>query len=386
MRRLRPGQLIGLGRGVRGRVVVAEVTGAAMIGSVFAPRWVLAGVSILGAAVLVATFGRAGGRWWWEAVTLSRRFRRRRRLAAAQVVTAAVDGGPVPLAVAWLRTLAPGLTLRPVTVGIQTVAVGADMDGWFAAVEVGSLWGEDAPLAASEPDAGPSSPWAAEAVTVRLRAGPPPVPYRELAELLAHVSTVQVVLAPGPTLDQPRTAWVAVRILPSDALATERAGGVSAIERTVAAAAAKAVRTLETAGWAARLVPPDGLVPALAEATGLDGPPQEYWSWWRAGRTVRTHYAVQGWAPAHGTVATGFTQLSVHLQHTGTGEPLERAAVVGAVTAAPAALRWTCHEVVSAAAAQALRLRRLDGEQAIATWATAPTAAPVPGPGAVVQG
>lgn len=371
-RRVRTGRV----RGVGGRVVVAEIAGVAVVASVFAPRWVFIGVTLLAAAVLVATFGRAGGRWWWEAVVLSRRLRRRRRVAAAQVLAAAIDGGSVPQPVAWLRTLAPALTLRSVTVGTQAVAVGADEDGWFAVAELGSLWGDDlAPAASESPDPSAHSPWAAG--PVRLRSGSPPVPYRDLAALLDLVSVVQVVLTPGPTPEQARPTWVAVRITPTDALAAERADGVSAIERAVAAAAARAVRVLEAAGWTARLVAPDALVPVLAEATGLDGPPQEHWSWWRAGRTVRTQYAVHGWTPEHGTLAPGVAQLAVHLRRTGLDEddePLDQAVVIAAVTAAPAALRRTAQAVVKAASDQDVRLRPLDGEQAPAVWATAPTA------------
>src|SRR5690606_34246398 len=146
-------------------------------------------------------------------------------VAAAQVLAAAVDGGPVPLPVAWLRTLAPALTLRSVIVGTQAVAVGADGDGWFAVAELGSLWGEDLGSAASAAAGhSPESPWAAGAL--RLRSGSPPVPYPDLATLLDVVSVVQVVLTPGPTPDQARPTWVAVRITPEDALATERADGV----------------------------------------------------------------------------------------------------------------------------------------------------------------
>lgn len=379
-----------------GQLVVAEVTAVAVVGSAFGPRWVLVGVAILAAAVLVATFGRAGGRWWYEAVALSYRFRRRRRLAAAQVVTAAVDAGTVPAPVAWLRTLAPAFSLRSVTVGVHPVAVAADADGWFAIAEVGSLWDDDlmpAPAGGAAEDA-----WAPGGATLRPGGGQAtpvplarpapearPVPYRELAALLDQVSSVQVVLAPGASPGQPRPAWVAVRVTPADALAAERSGGVSAVERTVATAVAKAVRTLDAAGWPARPVTPDGLVPTLVEATGIDGPPQEHWSWWRAGRLVRTHYAVAGWRPVHGTLASEVSYLSVRFDRhddrraAGAGEDewAARATVIAAVATAPAALRRACDQVVAAATAQSLRLLRLDGEQAPAAWATAPTASPV---------
>jgi hypothetical protein len=165
-----------------------------------------------------------------------------------------------------------------------------------------------------------------------------------------------------------------VRVRPGDALAAERAGGVSAVERTVATAALKAVRTLEAAGWASRAVPPDGLVPALVEATGLDGPPQEHWSYWRCGRGVRTHYAVSGWTPDHGTLAPGVSQLAVCLSGT---TDLDRAAVLAVVAAPPPVLGRVCRGVVASTAALAVRLDRLDGEQAPAAYVGAPTASTV---------
>jgi ESX secretion system protein EccE len=362
-----------------GQLVVAEVTGAVVVATAFAPRWVFLGVAILAAAVLVGTFGRAGGHWWYETVVLARRLHRRRSLAAAQVLRAAVDAGAVPAPVAWLRTLAPRLAPRGVTIAGQTVAVGADDDGWFALAEV---WDAQPAGPATPTDGEPASPWAPEARTVRLRVGPAPVPYRELATLLDQVSAVQVVLTPGAEPRRPRLAWVAVRVDPQDALATERAGGISAVERAAAAAVTKAVRTLEAAGWTARAVPPDGLASVLTEATGLGGPPQEHWSWWRAGRIVRTHYVATGWTPAHGSLAPGVSQLAVQLRRSrnGGGEHSGRAEelVLVAVGAPPAVLGRTGQEVVTAAAAQGVHLRRLDGEQAPAVWAIAPTAAPLP--------
>src|SRR5688572_18911847 len=100
-----------------GQLVVAEVTGVAVVASAFGPGWVFVGISALAAAALVAAFGRAGGRWWFEAVALSRRFRRRRHLAAANLVAAAVNGDVTAPQVVWLRTLAPALSAHAVRLG-----------------------------------------------------------------------------------------------------------------------------------------------------------------------------------------------------------------------------------------------------------------------------
>jgi hypothetical protein len=76
------------------------------------------------------------------------------QLVVAEVVATAVAGGSGTQRLPWLRTLAPTLVIRPVRVGAATVGVGADEDGWFAAVEVGSLWDDD-----PQPSGG--SPWTA---------------------------------------------------------------------------------------------------------------------------------------------------------------------------------------------------------------------------------
>jgi hypothetical protein len=70
------------------------------------------------------------------------------------------------------------------------------------------------------------------------------------------------------------------------------------------------------------------------------------------------------------------SQLAVHLRRPARRGPDE--VVLVAVGAAPAVLGRTGEQVVAAAASQAVRLRRLDGEQAPAVWASAPTAAPLP--------
>jgi len=331
-----------------GQLVVAQVALAAVVVATAGPAWVLIGVAAAAAAILIGTFGRTGDRWWYEAVTGQRRFRRRRQLAAAHVVAAAVDGRPGPPHLAWLRTLAPGLSLRPVEVGGATVGVGQDPYGWFAAAEVGSLWEDDAPGGAE-------------------------VPFADLATLIQAgpdrqaVSTVQVAAVPAGTSIRP--AWVAVRISPAQAVALERTGGESAVLRAVAAAALRAARTLDRHGWPARSLDPDGLLSALVEATGLDGPPQEHWKTWRSGRLVHTCYEVTGWEPARGMLAHGVRRIVVAFS---AAEPTILALVAGET----ATLARICREVTQSVEGTGLRLRRLDGDQAPAMYACAPTGVP----------
>jgi hypothetical protein len=331
-----------------GQLVVAQTALVGVAVATTGPIWVLVGVCAAAAALLVGTFGRSGGRWWYQAVAGQRRYRRRRQHAAAQVVAAAV--GPTgPPHLAWLRTLAPGLVARHVDMGGTAVGVGQDLEGWFAAAEVGSLWDDE------HDHPGLAVPFAGLAELIQ------PAPDRQ------PVSTVQVVAVPAGSPARIRPAWAAVRLTPADAVAIERTGGVAAVERAVAVAAMRAARTLTRAGWPARTLEPDGLLAALVEATGMDGPPQEHWSTWRSGRLVHTCYDVTGWEPARGALAPGVSRVVVSFAAGA------EAAIVATVSAEARALAPLCREVVQAVAGTGLRLRRLDGEQALAVYACAPT-------------
>ena len=185
-----------------GQLVVAEIAVAAVVAATFGPGWVLIGVAALAAAVLVATFGRAGGRWWHLAVASQRRFRRRRKLAAEHVLAAAVGPSAGPPHLPWLRTLAPMLQLRSVQVGAAKVGVGTDQYGWFAAVEVGSFWDDDVELQqiGARPDLR-RRPRSERQRAPQSQAKE--VPLAELASLVepapdrAGVSGVQVILLPA---------------------------------------------------------------------------------------------------------------------------------------------------------------------------------------------
>jgi type VII secretion protein EccE len=332
-----------------GQLMVAQVALAGVAVATTGPAWVLTGVAAAAAAVLIGTFGRTGDRWWYEAVAGQHRFRRRRQVAAAHVVAAAVDGRPGPPHLAWLRTLAPGLSLRSVDLGGATVGVGQDPYGWFAAAEVGSLWDDDRD---DELSGGAEVPYADLATLIEAGPDRPPV------------SIVQVAAVPAGTAIRP--AWVAVRISPAQAVTIERAGGEAAVLRAVATAAQRAARTLDRHGWPARALDPAGLLAALVEATGLDGPPQEHWKTWRSGRLVHTCYEVSGWEPARGMLAPGVRRIVVAFS---AAEPT----ILALVTGETSTLARICREVTRSVEGTGLRLRRLDGDQAPAMYACAPT-------------
>ena len=364
-----------------GQLVVAEVAVAAVVAAAFGPGWVLIGVGALAAAVLMATFGRAGGRWWYEAVAGQRRFRRRRRRAAEHVLAAAVGTSAGPPHLPWLRTLASSLALRAVQVGTVTVGVG-DRSGRLVRRRRGRLvpggrsgrWHRtiDRP-ALGRPDG------RCPAVT--------PVPFAELASLVELPGRIGLLspacksmLVAGDAPGEARPAWVAVRVTPADALAAERSGGVEAVERRVAAAALRAARTLDGHGWPARAVGPDGL---LAVLVGGDRPG-------RAAAGTLERVAI---GPAR---AYPLQRHRLDVRHMARWRPasLSLRSRSSARASRPCSLqsrrrprRWLdlAETWSQAAAAAGVRLRRLDGEQAPAVYATAPTAMP-PTLGLLVRG
>ena len=274
-------------RGLRG-------WGVARRAAAFGPGWVFIGVAALAAAVLVATFGRAGGRWWYEAVVSQLRFRRRRRLAAAHVIAAAVGGHSGPPQLPWLRTLAPTLVMRRVKVGTITVGVGSDQGGWYAAVEVGSFW-DDESLAGAQPGSAADSPWAPGAVLPR-PAGP--VPYQELAALTeadvdrAAVSCVQVVIARA--VNRPSTSGLGRRTRVAGgrpghrAVRWSRGGGADGGRSGATGRTHPGRPRLAGSGRRRRRPTRDARRShrprRSAAGTGV----------WRSGRLARTHYDVTG--------------------------------------------------------------------------------------------
>jgi type VII secretion protein EccE len=347
------------------------------------PSWVRTGVVAAAGAVLLATFGRSGGRWWYQAVGQRRRFARRRRSAATSVVDTTVShgigttaGGP---AVGWLRSIAPGLRVSTVTV--RGVQLGVAVDecaggGWYAAVAVG-------------------------AVDDLSGVGTPVPPVAELSALLTAdpgplVSSVQVVVQtvrptdPGPagasyrelpgadSVVARRTVHVAVRLAAADAVAVEARGGLSAVETAVGTAALRVAKILRGYGYAARALDPAALTGALLDLGTLDAAPQEHWHVWSSGTLARTSHAVTRWptgAPVDALLASagGVSTVAVTLTAPSTPDgTVERTAML-AVAAEPAALAAVNREAVTAAGRLGFRLQRLDGEQAFGAYACLPT-------------
>ncbi|MGI5237746.1 type VII secretion protein EccE [Dactylosporangium sp. CA-139066] len=372
-------------------------------------------VAVIAALLCVAVLARSRGRWWLEQWRITRTFRRRRGARPA--------GGPAD-ELADLHLLAPGLSVTELgrggavpdstettDLGALTrdadepadahtvVAVARDPAGWYAVAEL-------------------------EPVAVLAEGPAPAVPLPMLARTLAATGQagvlLQVVTQASPatplTSQQPqaarsyqdllkeigsgpapvnRVSWLVVRleehrlaVAGADGDVTERAPVV------VAALLRRAVHTLQRVGLGATPLDRPALLAALRQGCGLQAgqePPREEWNGWQSGHLVHSTFWISEW-PAPAKVPA--------LLHTLAGLPALQTTVATIVAVPPAELgddvldaplgdaELRClvrvattsdrlsdaqSQVVRSAADLGAQVQRLDGEQAPAVYATAPT-------------
>lgn len=342
----------------------------------------------VGAAVLLlVVFGRADGRWWYEEAAARWRLRRRRAVGAKAMNRLALAE---PRARA-MATLVPGLAIRNVLDRGRSIGVGFDDEGWFAAVAVGT-WSDvsgerafrlelDQVVRILDESTVPIS--SLQLVSFQTQApagiiestGPAAQSYQELA-------------APdGCPLDQ--AVWLVVRLSPTDAVeaASSRGGGVSGVDRALAAVIGRIEKTLAAAGVPHEVLDADGLGDALTLSCGLDALPptprgaplaRERWVAWNAGGLEHVSFTVTGW-PRDPTndLFTGLSSLSacavaVSIALRPQGTEIGFLGLVR-VVAPSARLRGAVRQLTGTARGLGLRLRRLDGEHGRAVYATAPT-------------
>lgn len=361
-----------------GQLVAVEVAAFA-IAAVVGRGLLLPIVVAFAVLVTLLLLGRWRGRWWYQQIPLRLRYRRARRGAR---------GGVDPRRGA-LRELAPRLSAADVTERDATYGLGYDGAGWFAVIEV-----RDAA-----------------------------VPLSALAELLDDRLTRLTVsyryrVAPTPRLTawapaamsyQDGSAKLAGRVPPGDAAthlclrldtrdavtaADSRGGGTAGVSRALAAALRRAERVLSAAGAAHRTLRADELLAALTTSVGLAPvalPGRRIapgWDRCDVDGYRQVSYQVTGWPPRAGrldallaTGPTAWTTLTLVLgPRTGTTDDAElplRGYL--RVAAPPDAFGAATESLAKAAALHGVTLRRLDGEQHTALYATAPTGTEPPG-------
>ncbi|MFG1922426.1 type VII secretion protein EccE [Cryptosporangium sp. NPDC048952] len=386
-RRHRPGQL--------GPVNVLQIIGleVALVLAVLGwrasgwPRWVLFGCAVL---LPLLVFARVRGRWLAERVVLRSRYRRRR--ASARLIS---DDRRLTA----LRDLAPELTVETVdAVGGTRLGVGRDGAGWFAAIALHpsrGLRGEEQAvppldtLARSLADAGqPGCVVQVVVHTVPGRVGSGDNPSAEsYRELLRPFDGSTVAAAPVSVGDQ--ACWVVVRIEARAVaeVAVDEPEAIGEVPAVLGALVRRVGNVLKRGGFAHRVLDGDGLLDALVQSLAAEVTPAgveraagtEAWDSWRAAGLEHRCYWVRAWPAPDECGAllaelyrapAALTSLSLAVTPTPGGGELRCLARVadapGAVGSAVAGLR-------TAARSHGAQLFPLDGEQAPATYATAPT-------------
>lgn len=344
----------------------------------------MAAAALVGAALLVVVLGRRKRRWFVERRLMIWHFRRRRHGREA-------GEHPDPRLTA-LRSLAPGLSVRDVSVpdGSQ-VGVARDSAGWFAVAAVTTT-----AAMRDDPTAG--------------------LPLDRLARLLADAETPGAVLqvvthtVPAPSLNidrgcaaeqsyrellnaigaapapRDRVTWIALRV-DARSIAEDAEGEDVQPPVVVATLIRRVVSTLRRTGRTWHVLDADGLLAALARSCDLDAAPTpgialkpvEDWTSWRSARLAHASYWVRDWPEAESAgellarlseVPAALTSVAVAL--TPVHDAVDVRGLVR-VAAPPATLAQVTEGLVQTATQSHAQLLRLDGEQAPAVYATAPT-------------
>jgi type VII secretion protein EccE len=369
------------------QIVVVELAALAVLAALgTAPgRTVALVVAIVTAVVLlVAVFTPARGGWWYERARMRRRWHRRRRASRASMATQARDPRLAPLS-----TLEPSLAVHAFHDRGTLVGIGQDRDGWFSALAVAApedLRGERGGgvpfdrLARMCTDA--STPVTAVSVVSHL-----------IPALVNHqspaVQSYRELLA-GDLVPADQRLWVVVRLGPADAsvAAASRGGGLEGVGRAMATLAGRVGKALAAADLASRVLDPAALAAALADScrpnpvTATGDPTDERWDSWHADGLVHTCLQLTGW-PSHPPTDffTAMAQVSATLVAVAVtlcpnGDDVDIRCVVR-LAAEPAALPAAVTQATALARRTGARVGRLDGLQAAAVYATAPTAAGV---------
>jgi type VII secretion protein EccE len=340
----------------------------------------VAGAAAVGLAILALL--RRHNRWLVEWRILRAQYRRRRRSRPL----AHTD----PRLVA-LRWLAAGLSVTELRTPDGTpVGVGRDQAGWFAVAATTSTTAmrEDA---AGGPPIDRLVRLVIEAetpgVTLQVVTHTVPVPSLDINQTsAAGRSYVELAASVGGTpVPRERVTWVVLR-LDAMSMAEEVAGDELSPPAVLVSLLRRAVGLLRRAGRRWHILDAEGLTTALARSCDLEPAPNtrgvvpvEAWHSWRSAELGHMTFWVRRWPAARqlpalldqlATVPAAFSSVAMILvPH---GERVDVRCLVR-VAAPPAMLDWVGKATVRAAGMADAQLQRLDGEQAPAVYASAPT-------------
>jgi type VII secretion protein EccE len=371
-------------------IVVVELAALAVLGALGATAGraaALAVAAVVAAVALATVFIPARGGWWYEQAGLRRRWRHRRRAARSG------QGGQVhdPL-LAPLAGLEPSLAIRAFDDRGTAVGIGQDRDGWFSALAVAvpqDLRGERsggvpldrlARMCAEAP-----VPVTAVSVVSQLIATPTTM----LGQQSPAAQSYRELLADEP-VGADQQLWVVLRLGPADAIAAaaSRGGGLDGVDRAMATLTGRAGKALAAAGMTSRVLDAPSLAATVVGACrpGPVADPgdrgDERWEAWHADDLAHACLQLTGWpSDPPATFFTGLGRVPAALVAVAvTLHPHDDDAEVRCVVrlaAGPDALPAAVTEATAVARRAGARACRLDGRQAAAVYATAPTAAGV---------
>lgn len=337
---------------------------------------------VVGVAVLLFAFGRSRGRWWTETMVLRWQCRHR-------VVRQPVRADDNRLAA--LRSLVPDLTVSLVegAGGAAPVGVGRDGSGWFAVAAVLPKEGLAGDPQARLPLDGlarllAESNQPGTVLQVLTHTLPAPATSVGLGQPCTE-SYRELMGQAGAPIPSDQVTWVSVRL---DAELVAAAFDTGAPEEDLPAVTAALIRRigkrLKRAGLRYQLLDTDGLLDALVRSCDLDrqdGPvvAREEWTAWHSVALSHACFWLRGWPalPQSGRLLTQLTgvpatmtSLAVILEPRSDGIDVR---CLGRVAAPPALLQAALQQAKAVARRGGGHLLRLDGEQAPAVYATAPT-------------
>ncbi|WP_245788430.1 type VII secretion protein EccE [Amycolatopsis marina] len=363
-RRRRPGFLGPVGVS---RLLVFEIVQVVLLFVVVRQDWArIAGV-VIGVLAVVVAFGRSGGRWWTERFGAWLRFRRRRGVIAADVDDPRL---------AALRELAPDLVVEDVDGPAHTtMGLGADGAGWFTVLEV---------VSAPEDKIHPPVPLAG---LVRLAADA-----EQPGVVMQVVSQSEPSWRAGPASagvgarEVRQVTWVSVR-LDAELVAESVAGTDGAdvgVPVVLAELTRRTGRVLKRRGLPNRVLDADGVLDALARSCALGSaspsvPIREEWTAWHSTGLSHACFWLRSWPGpdrAAGLLAALRALPAARVTVTFLLEPAHQDSDIRClvrVSAPASGLGEACETAMRLTRQAGGELFRLDGEQAAAVYATAPT-------------
>ena len=370
------------------QLVVLEVVAAAVLAAFRLPRpWFIAAAAAA-FVVLALTFGRSGGRWWYAGVTVWQRLRRRRR--ADHRLAAAAAAGSAVSTLDGAAEFGPRPRLATIAERGGNLGVAFDGAGWYAATAVDAAV---SPEAAFEVAAGVLAHSGTPVSSIQMLTHTVPAPSTGLDADVPCADSYRELLDGFQTVAH-RESWCVARLDVRDAapVAAGRGGGEQGVHRALTSTVDRLTKSAEGMGVRLRPLGEAELGRALRQSIGgetvaaaVADEVVEHWDAWRMGTLSQVTYALDGrlgeprlvgrlWT-AVTELHADFATVSVSMRRLNEKRDDHRVVVKCLVRLAgdEEQIEEICAQLVGLARTYRVRLRRCDGEQGPAVYASALT-------------